>query len=205
MAAITDYSTLTAAIIAYAERSGDSVYTGQTDTFIGLAEAFFNRYLGGAYQLMKVSTIATTSGVGTLPTDFSVMRSVSYSPYGPLKETSYDAIKFLNPLGAGGTPYHYAILGTSIYIDRVASITLDIAYLADLVGLSGSNATNWLLTQAPDAYLFECLAQGEAFLGNLNAAAALEARATDALDQVMSQANLAQYGRAEMTIRGVAP
>lgn len=205
MAAITSYATLTTAIIAYAERSGDSVYVGQTDTFIGLAEAFFNRYLGGAYQLEKSTTITTTTGVGTLPSDFSIMRSVAYSTYGPLKETSYDAIKFLNPLAAGGTPYHYAISGSSIYIDRAASITLDVVYLADLVGLSGSNTSNWLLVAAPDAYLFECLAQGEAFLGNLQAAGALEARATEALDQIMAQANLAQYGRAEMTIRGVAP
>lgn len=205
MAAITDYTTLTAAVIAYAERSGDSIYVAQTDTFIGLAEAFFNRYLGGAFQMEKSTTIATTSGVGMLTSDFSVMRSVSYSPYGPLKQTSYDAIKFLNPLGAGGTPYHYAISGSSLYLDRVASITLDAVYLADLVGLSGSNASNWLLLAAPDAYLFETLAQGEAFLGNLSAAASLEGRATEALDQIMSQANLAQYGRAEMTIRGVAP
>lgn len=204
--AYNTYSLLTTEILAWSDRAGDPVYVAKTDNFIANAEAEMSRYLN-TFEMELSTTITTnSSGVGTLPADFSVMRSLTYSTWGPLKQVSFDANRFLNPLNlSSGPPYHYALSGASLYIDRAMVAALTAVYVANIAPLTSLNTTNWLLTAAPDAYLFMCLAQGEAFNKNWQEAAGLEGKGKAILDEIISQANLAQYGRAEMTLRGVSP
>ena len=108
-------------------------------------------------------------------------------------------------MGVGGIPFHYAISGPSFFLDRAVAATVSLTYVQGLAALSGSNSSNWLLVAAPHAYLFECMAMGEAFNANYDIAAGLEAKAMAILDKVISQSKQAQYGRAEMTLRGISP
>ena len=201
MAQITNYTTLVAALQAWAERSGDSVYVGQIDAFIGLAEAQFNRWLSN-YEMEVTTTITTNdNGVGTLPADFNTMRSVFYPQWGALKQVSLDAANFLDPMLVSGVPYRYAISGTTFTVIPLKAVALTVTYVANLTGLSGSNATNWVMTNCPDGYLWECMAQGEAFNGNFDAANSFDLKAKTILDEQMAQDTMATYGRAEMTLR----
>jgi hypothetical protein len=205
MAGITSYATLGTAVQTWADRAGDAAFVAQSDTLIQLSEAQFNLYLNEFQQETTVSILTSAAGVGTLPADFQTPVSLVYSTYGTLKQTSLDGINFLNPAGVGGIPYHYAISGPSFFLDRIGAITLNLTYVQGLAALSGTNASNWLLAMAPHAYLFMCMAMGEAFNSNWDTAAGLEAKALGILDMVMSQNRQAVYGRAEMTLRGVSP
>jgi hypothetical protein len=205
MAGITSYASLTTAVQAWADRSGDAAFVAQSDTLIQLAEAQFNLYLNEFQQETTVAITTSAAGVGTLPTDFQTPVSLVYPTYGPLKLTSLDGINFLNPASIGGIPYHYAISGPSFFLDRSGAIALNLTYVQGIAALSGSNASNWLLAMAPHAYLFMCMAMGEAFNSNWDTAAGLETKAIGILDMVMSQNRYAVYGRAEMKLRGVSP
>ena len=201
MAQVNDYASLTSYLLALSDRSGDSVYVGRTDTFIGLAEAQFNRWLSN-YEMEVTTTITTNaSGVGTLPADFNIMRSVFYPQWGSLKQVSFDATNFLDPMQVSGVPFRFAISGTTFQIVPYKAVTLTVTYVANLAGLTSLNATNWLMTNCPDAYVWECMAQGEAFNGDFDAANGFDLKAKTILDEQMAQDTMATYGRAEMTLR----
>ena len=202
---ITDYAGLVAAVQAWADRAGDADFVAQADNFILLATAEFNLRLNPYQQEATANITTDASGVGTLPANFATPVSLTYPPYDTLKQTSLDGINFLNPAGVSGVPYHYAISGPSLILDRLSAVTLELTYVAGLAALSSTNTTNWLLTKAPHAYLFMAMAMGEAFNSNWTAAAELEAKANAILDLVVAQGQLAQFGRAEMTLRGISP
>jgi hypothetical protein len=202
---ITDYAGLVAAVEAWADRTGDADFVAQADNFILLATAEFNLSLNPYQQQVTASITTDASGVGTLPADFAIPVSLAYPPYGTLKQTSLDGLNFLNPAAVSGIPYHFALSGPSLMLDRASAVTLELTYVAGLAALSSTHTSNWLLTRAPHAYLFMAMAMGEAFNSNWSAAAGLEAKANAILDQVIAQGQMAQFGRAEMTLRGIAP
>ena len=185
--AINSYATLGTAVQAWADRSGDAAFVAQSDNLIQLAEAEFNLYLNEFQQETTVSIVTSSAGVGTLPADLQTIVSLTYPTRGPLKQTSLDGINFLNPFGVSGIPYHYAISGPSFFLDRAIAATVSLTYVQGLAALSGSNSSNWLLAQAPHAYLFMCMAMGEAFNSNWDTAAGLETKALGILDMVKSQ------------------
>ena len=78
-------------------------------------------------------------------------------------------------------------------------------YAQSLVPLSASNATNWLLALAPDAYLFMVKAQARAFEEEWQTAAGLEAKANGIIDELNLQSDLAQYAHATLVINGPTP
>ncbi len=203
--AINTYALLTAEVKAWADRAGDAAYVAESDNLIALAEAEFNLILNQYRQETSVNVLTDVTGMAALPADFSVIRSLSYPPYGTLKQTSLDGLAFLNPAGVGGVPYHFAISGQGLFIDRATAATLHLIYVAGVPALSSGNPANWLLTAAPHAYLFMCMAMGEAFNGNFAVAEGLEAKARAILDELTARGQLAQFSRAEMTLRGIAP
>jgi hypothetical protein len=202
---INDYAGLVAAVQAWADRAGDADFVAQADNFILLATAEFNLSLNPHQQEATASITTDASGVGTLPANFATAVSLTYPPYGTLKQTSLDGINFLNPAAVSGIPYNFAISGPSLILDRASAVTLELTYVAGFAALSSTNTNNWLLTKAPHAYLFMAMAMGEAFNSNWSAAAGLEAKANAILEQVVAEGQLAQFGRAEMTLRGIAP
>jgi hypothetical protein len=66
-----------------------------------------------------------------------------------------------------------------------ASVQIILYYFQTPPVLSGSNASNWLLAQHPDAYLYGSLAEAEAFGFNDARLATWRALASDSLAQVI--------------------
>lgn len=176
--ALDTYAGLSASLQTWAERT----YTQtQVDEFIAMAEAAFNRRLLG-YQREVTTTLATdANGIVALPSGFLGMRSV-----------------IQNDL-----PFQYGISGSSLQITDGASQSFAVTYFAKLAPLSGTNATNWLLDAAPDAYLFMCRALQCAFEEDV-AGQTFEARALGIIDDLTMQNTVAQYARASVTMR-IAP
>lgn len=196
-----DYSSLTSAISTWATRTYTSA---QTDEFIAMAEAAFNRRLRG-YQRETKDTLTFTDGIASIPTGCKRILSLAYSAYAPLKQVSYEALIVRNPLADSGVPATYAVSGSSLYLDHAISDDLDIVYAATLTALSSSNATNWLIELAPDAYLFMAKAYQRAFEEEWDASAGFEAKALGIIDDLNLESDVAQFGNATLTIRGATP
>lgn len=203
--ALGTYAELTTAIGTWEERTFTAT---ETDQFIRLTEARADRKLRQDFRRRTSATINTDAdGLGALPTGFVGMTSLVRDVLGsvPLKQVSWDALITRNPYEDSDDAGVYAINGTVI---RVAPITDDdftAKFSSVLTGLSGSNTTNWLLTLAPDYYLFGCQAAASAYVKDYDTAAGLQAQADEILGDLVSQGNVAEYGSAEMTLDMVTP
>ena len=204
--ALTSYATLTTALGTWDKRT----YTSdQTDEAILLTEARANRKLASDFRRRTSATINTdASGVGTLPTSFIGMVSLTRDVAGslPLRMVPYGALIERNPYEVSSDSDVYALLSnTSLQVAPVTDDNFIAVYSTVVPALSGSNTTNWLLSLAPDYYLFGCQAALAARRKSYGEAAALQSQADDILSQIVSQGNVAEYGNAEMTFPMRAP
>lgn len=203
--AVDTYSNLIAAIETWSERDySDS----QLDEFIALAESAFNRKLGANYRRKAEATITTDSnGEGTIPSGVIRIESLTRDLSGsvPLAQVSWAALIALNPYEEADEAYWFAIQGTTLRVAPIVEDDFLAVYWAKLTGLSSSNATNWLLDLAPDAYLAMCRSLQAAFEEDEQRAALYEAKAYTILDEVISQANVAEYGSADLVLPGCVP
>lgn len=199
MTAITNYTTLIAAIDDWSERD----YTdAQKDQFIGLAESEFNLILR-SYRRVEQNTLTTdSSGEATLPAGFRSMVSIKrdYDGSAPLIPTDWRTLEALNPYALSGLPEYYAIKGTTLKVSPVAEDDFIAEMVVALSGLTSSNATNWLITLVPMAYLAMCLSAAEAFQKNFSEAATWKAQALQYLDLVGIQSDVAQFATASVVL-----
>lgn len=202
MAAITTYSTLKDGINEWLARDGGSTLTSQIDTFIYGAEAEFNRQgVAGQWYQMEEETSLTTdsSGNTTLPADFLAVKSVRRigSPNIELDPISMGTENRISPDDTAGVARFYSISGTTLRVTPIEAGTdlLTLTYFEKIPNLA-ANSTNWLLTLAPDAYLFESLAQAQMFTRQFQEAAGFHATAMRIIDDIGTMSTLARYGNA---------
>lgn len=203
--ALSTYAELTTATGTWEKRTFTAT---ETDQFIRLTEAKADRKLRQDFRRRTSATINTdATGLGTLPTGFVGMTSLVRDVLGslPLKQVSWDALVLRNPYEISDDAGVYAINGTSIMVAPVTDDNFLAKFSSVLTGLSSSATTNWLLTLAPDYYLFGCQAAASAYLKDYATAAMLQAQADAILDELVSQGNVAEYGNAEMTLDMVTP
>jgi len=199
------YTNVSAALSSWEERTFSST---ETDEFIALSEAAANRRLRQDFRRRTSTTIVTdASGEATLPTGFVGMTSLVRDVLGsvPLKQVSWDALIERNPYETSDDAGLYAINGTALKVAPVTADTFICKFSSVLTGLSGSNATNWLLTLAPDYYLFYGQAMAAAKFKDYGAASGLKGEALAILDELVSQGNVAEYGNVEMTLAMATP
>lgn len=205
MTTLASYSDISTAIGSWDERT---FMSAETDEFIRLVEAKADRKLKSDFRRRTSATINTdASGIGTLPTGFVGMTSLTRNVLGsvPLKQVSWDALIERNPYAYSDDAQVFAINGTSLMVAPVTDDDFICKFSSVLSGLSGSNTTNWLLALAPDYYLFGGQAAAKAKFGDYQGAALLNAAADEILSDLVSQGNVAEYGNAEMTLAMVTP
>jgi hypothetical protein len=204
--ALDTYANLSTAIGSWEERT---FTTAETDEFILLTEALANRRLAADFRRRASATVNTdASGVGTIPTGFVGLSSITRDVLGsvPLKQVSHAAFIERNPYEISDDAQVFALLSSTEFV--VAPVTDDdflVKYSKLVPALTSSNTTNWLLTLAPDFYLFGCQAGAAAKTKAYQEAAMLEGKALSILDEIVSQGNVAEYGMAEMTLDMVTP
>jgi hypothetical protein len=163
-------------------------------TFIRLFEARMNRLLRTP-EMEQVATIATVAGTEsyTLPSGFREARQVyiaavpriNLAPMSPQSlRTEFTGQESVNAQA-------YTILDEQILLapTPTETDTLTIVYYRALTGLDGSNATNWLLDNHPDAYLFGSLCMAEAYLRDDERLAVWKGAWDQAVDEIRSDAN----------------
>ena len=174
MATITDYTSLQAAVTEYLARDQDATLIARIPTFIQLFEAKMNRSLYVRQMEQRstttVDTLATEPEFISLPTDFQSMRrirlsSVSGKPHLDFKSgTQLD--EYRSSIGnAVGQPAFFSILGSEIELapTPASNYTIEMVYRQNVPALA-TNSTNWLLTLAPDLYLYGALLESAPYI-----------------------------------------
>jgi hypothetical protein len=173
---ITDYTTLVAAVTEYLGRDQDTTLIARIPTFVQLSEAKFNRTLF-VRQMEERSTalIDTTDDEPefiSLPSDFQSMRRIRLSSV-----TGKPRLEFLSGVqmdefrfsegNVAGQPRYFTIIGSEIELLPTpdSNYTIEMVYRKNVPALL-SNSTNWLLTLAPDAYLYGALLEASPYLKN---------------------------------------
>jgi len=174
MTLITSNTTLQSAVVDYLKRDQDTQLTAAVPGFIQLFEAKMNRELF-VRQMEQRSSASVVSGVTDaefvlLPSDFQSMRRVRLSSVTgkPALEfrsgTQMDEFRFTNS-DTTGRPRYFTIFGSEMELGPTpdANYTVEMVYRQNIPALS-SNSSNWLLTMAPDLYLYGALLESAPYL-----------------------------------------
>jgi hypothetical protein len=154
-----NYTELKDAILGWLARPGDPLLVYATPGFITLFETEAGRRLktaGGE----RLASLLAAGGIVALPSDMTELRGVSIAGRA-LEYMPPDRLPVL-----GGESWCYTILGTSLVLGPATAVTVDLLYQAGIPPLSDAAPSNWLIEQAPDAYLFGSLCQAEAYIGH---------------------------------------
>jgi len=174
MTLITSYTTLQSAVVDYLKRDQDTQLTEAIPGFIQLFEAKMNRELF-VRQMEQRSSASVVSGVTDaefvlLPSDFQSMRQVRLSSVTgkPSLEfrsgTQMDEFRFTNS-DTTGQPRYFTIFGIEMELGPTPdqTYTVEMVYRQNIPPLS-LNASNWLLTMAPDLYLYGALLESAPYI-----------------------------------------
>ena len=187
--AISNYSELQTAVANWLDRDD---LPARIPEFIALAEARFNRVLRLRSMEAKytANTVASQRNLA-LPTGYIQMRNFQVNT-NPLTTLSYVTPEIYDRLWGGstsGTPKFYTILANEVSLGPIpASVQeVEMLFYKKFDNLSGSVATNWLITNAPDIYLYGSMLEAEPFIMNDERvplwAAALERGVSDLQEQ----------------------
>ena len=166
--AISTYTELQTAVANWLDRDDLSA---RIPEFITLTEARFNRLLRiRAMEAEETQLLSAGTREYNLPTDYLQMRTVHLTT-DPITPLSYITPEIMDRIWSGSTqgrPANYTIkigkvsLGPSPDSDD----TMKFLYYKKVPALSGSVATNNILTDNPDIYLYGSLLEAEPFLMN---------------------------------------
>lgn len=143
--------------------------------FIALAEADMNRQLEH-WRMEELSALSVSSQFTALPSDFLSAKRVELSDtYGRRMEAMSRADmqqQRMELQDATGKPQYYAITDGQLEVlpSPNATYTVNLHYKERIPALSDSNATNWVLDDNPDLYLFGALAAGYAYENDISRA-----------------------------------
>lgn len=178
--AITTYTELKTAVANWMDRTD---LTARIPEFIALAEAQMNRRLRVPRMLQRsTATISTSDEHSAVPADLLEIRALKLTDSAgnihDLEPTTLETIQGWEVDDNGtGTPVAYAITGTVsgrevwYYPAPDASYTATMTYYGKPTALSDSNASNWILEEAPDAYLYGALLQAAPYMRDNDQAA----------------------------------
>lgn len=164
--AIDSYSNLKSGIADFLNRSD---LTSVIPTFISLSEAKFNRVLR-TRQMIKRATATIDTQYFAMPADFLEAKKLILNT-NPITTVSFATAEYLdtqrsNVYIANGKPALFGVVGTQFEVvpSPDANYTGELTYYAKIDPLSDSTTSNWLLSYAPDLYLYGALVQAAPYL-----------------------------------------
>lgn len=164
--ALSNYTELKASVADWLNRTD---LTSVIPDFIALAEAQIERTLR-TRQMMVRATASIDTEYSAVPADFLETKSIKLNT-NPVTSLTFETVDALDSLKSttyisAGKPQLFSIVGGQIRVLPVpdSTYTAELIYYAKLSKLSSTNATNWLLTQAPDVYLYGSLMQAAPYL-----------------------------------------
>lgn len=213
--AISTYTELQDAVTNWL--GGRSDLTSRIPEFITLCEAKLNRELYvRQMETRSTTTVDTTTTEPefiSLPTDFQSMRRVRLSSVSGKPRLQYlsgaqaDERRF-GESNSANQPTHFTIMGTEMELIPTpdADYTIEMVYRKYIPALA-SNSTNWLLTLAPDVYLYGSLLEAAAHIKEDERIQVWALGFTTALDSLnrVGQNSAYNAGPMTMTVSGITP
>lgn len=212
MALIANYTDLKTAVAEWLIRTGDTAVEGRADEFIALFEAeFLLDPEMRTFEMEEIDT-ATLSGAATaLPDGFLQMIRIQITNLSG--GISNQTLTYISPQSAGildatqstsGTPKNYTVLAGQIFVSPQKWVptgaTLELAYYK-FAALSGSNATNWLLTKYPNIYLYGALMQCAAYIDDKEAVSEWSTGLAAAMGKLSKSDRKRKIGSGPLVIR----
>jgi hypothetical protein len=163
--ALTTYAELKTSVGDWLNRSD---LTTAIPDFISLAEAQIERNLRTRQMIVR-STASLTTEYSAVPDDFLEAKTfkLDTSPPTPLQFETIDSMDNLSVVyTASGKPAYFSVVGNQFRFIPTPDTTYtgELTYYAKLSKLSSTNTSNWLLTAAPDIYLYGALMQAAPYL-----------------------------------------
>lgn len=192
---ITTYATLKTAIADFLNRDD---LTSVIPTFIALAEADMQRKLRH-WRMETRATAQLDTQFSAIPSDW--VETIRF--YLTTGETSrlelISQAEMIDRKQADGNvtgrPYYYAMTGSQFELYPVPDGTYasELLYFAKIPALSDSATTNWLLTNAPDAYLYGALIHSAPYLKDDARVQVWAALYQSAIDNLNTSSNDARH------------
>jgi hypothetical protein len=180
--------------------------SGDIPDFIAMFEADANSELR-LREMEATATITLTSGSGALPTDYLAWRRV-YANSSPVTvldflESNYGIDAY--PSTAASSPVGFMIIGANVVTKPVISSTLDFSYYQKIPALASNTSGNWLLTRAPNLYLYGSLMHAAPMLDDDSRAATWKALRDEAAAGLRQSDSTARYAHVAARVRGPTP
>ena len=206
---ITTYAELQTAVADFLNHED---LTASIPTFIRLAEADMDRRVRH-WKMETRLAVSYDAQFEDIPSDWvetvSLYLTDSDGPYQVDLASRADMMDMrFRSADTGGRPYFYAMSGGQfeLYPSPDEAYPGELLYLAAIPALSDSNTSNWLLTVAPDAYLYGALVHSAPYLKD-DARAQLWSSfyqsATDALNAASKKSKNSGVGL-RMKIKGLS-
>jgi len=163
--AITTYSELQAAIADWLLRDD---LTAVIPSFVDLAEAKFNRRIRD-YRMVKRATADVSEGYFAVPGSWlqNIRMQLNTTPITTLEFVTADQIAEEQVVFSGaGRPKFFSMVAGEFQVIPSPDTTYEaeLTYYSKIPALSDSNTSNWLLSAAPDIYLYGALMEAAPYL-----------------------------------------
>lgn len=184
--AITNYTELKSAVADWLNRSDLSAAIAN---FIALSETQTERNLRVRQMLTRADATIDTK-YSAVPSDFLQARTFKLTSTSPVQPLEFATDDQMDDFDASNTapsrPLYFSMVGNQFRVNPVpdSSYTAELSYFAKIPRLSDAAPTNWLLTMAPDIYLYGALIQSAPYLKDderINVWTTLYAAGLDAL------------------------
>ena len=211
MTGIVDYVSLQAAIVEYLARDQDTTLIARIPSFIQFAEAKFNRQLFVRQMEQRstavVNLLSSEPEFIALPSDFQSMRrvrlsSVTGKPCLEFKSgTQMDEYRFAT-FDVVAQPRYFTVFGSEIELAPTpdAAYTIEMVYRQVIPPLATGN-TNWLLTIAPDLYLYGALLESAPYIKEDARITTWGTAFASALDDLNDLGKVSTFNAGPMVIR----
>lgn len=212
--AISNYTELQAAVASWLARDDLS---SRIPDFITLAEAKFNRVLlhprMEGRSTLTVNTLLTSPEYLDLPSTFQTMRYARLSGVVGkprlqfVTQTQMEDYRYSRD-NIAGQPIYFSIVGSQIELAPTPSQNYDveIVYRSNIPPLA-SNATNWLLTLAPDLYLYGALLEAAPYTEQDERVAVWGSALATVIDQLNTHGDrqTSNSGPSTISLPGITP
>lgn len=157
-------------------------------------------------SLISPDAISTlyARGLVTEPAGLVEGYGITAAPSGGDGPTYTITTEDIPPPVLGGGPMYYTIVGNAIQTYPRAS-EIYLVYYGGIARLSDDAPTNWLLSQAPDAYLYASLLESMPYMNDDSRAQVFKAYYTAAVDSIKSADISGRFGRMTTVRRGPTP
>ena len=212
--AIDTYTNLQTAVENWLARDD---LTSRVPEFIALAEAKFNRTLIHPRMETRSTTSVDTSDDEpeflSLPTGFQSMRRIRLSGVTGkprlqfMSQTQIDDYRYSID-NVTDQPVYFTIMGDEIELAPTPNedYEIEMIYRTNIPALA-SNSTNWLLTLAPDLYLYGALLESAPYTADDARIGVWGSAMATVLEQVTTHGNRQSFdsGPTTITLPGITP